>query len=82
MCDTRGEEICNILNHLDTKHEKKDIFILYKDRELVNKCLDTVGIENINCRSAVAYFVLKGCVGDKLSTSDLKKLITAFIIWR
>lgn len=61
---------------------KKDIFILYKDRELVNKCLDTVGIENIDCRSAVAYFVLKGCVGDKLSTSDLKKLITAFIIWR
>lgn len=82
VCNTRGEKICNDLNHLDTKHEKKDIFILYKDRELVNKCLDTVDIENIDCRSAVAYFVLKGCVGDKLSTSDLKKLITEFIIWR
>lgn len=82
VCDTRGQEICDILNHFDTNHEKKDIFLLYADKDFVNKCLDNVGIKDADSRHYTAYLVLKGCCGDKLSVNDIKKLIKAFIIWR
>lgn len=82
VCNTRGQEICDILNHFDTNHEKKDIFLLYADKDFVDKCLDTVGIKDVNSRHYTAYFVLKGCCGDKLSVNDIKKLVKAFIIWR
>lgn len=82
VCNTRGQEICDILNHFDTNHGKKDIFLLYADKDFVDKCLDTVGIKDVNSRHYTAYFVLKGCCGDKLSVNDIKKLIKAFIIWR
>ena len=82
VCNTRGQEICDILNHFDTNHEKKDIFLLYADKDFVNKCLDNVGIKDADSRHYTAYLVLKGCCGDKLSVNDIKKLIKAFIIWR
>lgn len=77
VCNTRGQEICDILNHFDANHDRKDIFLLYADKDF-----DTVGIEAVNSRHCTAYFVLKGCCGDKLSANDIKKLIKAFIIWR